>query len=191
LSSGWGIFRDGISEENGMGFRVGILTVSDKGSRGQRADTSGGAIRELLAGLEVQVERYEVVPDEQDVIAGRLRAWADEERLDLILTSGGTGLSPRDVTPEATLAVVDRLVPGMAEAMRQAGLTQTPMAMLSRAVAGLRGRTLIVNLPGSERGVRQNLAQLLPVLPHALETLRGEAGDHVATPRGVEPDPAD
>ena len=170
-----------------MGFRVGILTVSDKGARGQRADTSGGAIRELLAGLEVQVERYEVVPDEQDVIAGRLRAWADEERLDLILTSGGTGLSPRDVTPEATLAVVERLVPGMAEAMRQAGLTQTPMAMLSRAVAGLRGRTLIVNLPGSERGVRQNLAQLLPVLPHALETLRGEAGDHVATPKGIEP----
>ena len=173
-----------------MGFRVGILTVSDKGSRGQRVDTSGGAIRELLAGLEAQVEQYEVVPDEQDVIAGRLRAWADEERLDLILTSGGTGLSPRDVTPEATLAVVDRLVPGMAEAMRQAGLAQTPMAMLSRAVAGLRGRTLIVNLPGSERGVRQNLAQLLPVLPHALETLRGEAGDHVATPEGVEPDPA-
>ncbi|HJX61260.1 MAG TPA: MogA/MoaB family molybdenum cofactor biosynthesis protein [Dehalococcoidia bacterium] len=173
-----------------MGFRVGILTVSDKGSRGQRVDTSGGAIRELLAGLEAQVERYEVVPDEQDVIAGRLRTWADEERLDLILTSGGTGLSPRDVTPEATLAVVDRLVPGMAEAMRQAGLAQTPMAMLSRAVAGLRGRTLIVNLPGSERGVRQNLAHLLPVLPHALETLRGEAGDHVATPKGVEPDPA-
>jgi len=169
-----------------MAFRVGILTVSDKGSRGQRVDTSGGAIRELLAGLEAQVEQYEVVPDEQDVIAERLRAWADKERLDLILTSGGTGLSPRDVTPEATLAVVDRLVPGMAEAMRQAGLAQTPMAMLSRAVVGLRGRTLIVNLPGSERGVRQNLAQLLPVLPHALETLRGEAGDHVATPEGVE-----
>ena len=174
-----------------MGFRVGILTVSDKGSRGERVDTSGAAIRELLAGLEAQVAQYEVVPDEQDVIAGRLRAWADEERLDLILTSGGTGLSPRDVTPEATLAVVDRLVPGMAEAMRQAGLAQTPMAMLSRSVAGLRGRTLIVNLPGSERGVRQNLAQLLPVLPHALETLRGEAGDHVAMPKGVQSDPAD
>lgn len=178
-------FRHEISEKN-MDFRVGILTVSDKGSRGQRVDTSSGAIRELLAGLSAQVERYEVVPDEQDVIAGRLRAWADEERLDLILTTGGTGLSPRDVTPEATLSVIDRSVPGMAEAMRQAGLGQTPMAMLSRAVAGLRGRTLIVNLPGSERGVRQNLAQLLPVLPHALETLRGEAGDHVATQRGVE-----
>ena len=171
-----------------MGFRVGILTVSDKGARGQRVDTSGAAIRELLGGLEVQVERYEVVPDEREVIAGRLRVWADEDRLDLILTSGGTGLSPRDVTPEATLAAVDRLVPGMAEAMRQAGLAQTPMAMLSRAVVGARGRTLIVNLPGSERGVRQNLAQLLPVLPHALETLRGEAGDHVATPKGVQRD---
>jgi molybdenum cofactor synthesis domain-containing protein len=169
-----------------MGFRVGILTVSDKGARDQRVDTSGGAIRELLAGLEAQVECYEVVPDELDVIAGRLRAWADEKRLDLILTSGGTGLSPRDVTPEATLAVVDRLVPGIAEAMRQEGLKQTPMAMLSRAVAGLRGRTLIVNLPGSERAVRHNLAPVLPVLAHALETLRGEAGDHVATPEGVE-----
>jgi len=169
-----------------MGFRVGILTVSDKGARGQRADTSGSAIRELLADLGAEVGRYEVVPDELDVIAGRLRAWADEERLDLILTSGGTGLSPRDVTPEATLAVVDRLVPGMAEVMRQEGLKQTPMAMLSRAVVGLRGRTLIVNLPGSERAVRQNLGSLLRALPHALETLRGEAGDHVATPEGVE-----
>jgi len=169
-----------------MSFRVGILTVSDKGARGQRVDTSGSAIRELLAGLDAGVERYEVVPDEQGIIAGRLRTWADEERLDLILTTGGTGLSPRDVTPEATLAVIDRTVPGMAEAMRQAGLRETPMAMLSRGVAGVRGRTLIVNLPGSERAVRQNLAQLLPVLPHALETLRGEAGDHVATPEGVE-----
>ena len=169
-----------------MSFRVGILTVSDKGARGQRVDASGSAIRELLAGLDTQVERYEMVPDEQGIIAGRLRVWADEERLDLILTTGGTGLSPRDVTPEATLAVIDRTVPGMAEAMRQAGLRETPMAMLSRGVAGVRGRTLIVNLPGSERAVRQNLAQLLPVLPHALETLRGEAGDHVATPEGVE-----
>ena len=170
-----------------MGFRVGILTVSDKGARGERVDTSGAAVRELLGGLDVQIERYEVVPDEQDVIAGRLRAWADEDRLDLIVTTGGTGLSPRDVTPEATLAVIERSVPGIAEAMRQAGLAQTPMAMLSRGVAGVRGRTLIVNLPGSERAVRQNLARLLPVLPHALESLRGEARDHVATREGVEP----
>lgn len=169
-----------------MGFRVGILTVSDKGARGERADTSGAAIRELVASLGATVGQYEVVPDEKEVIASRLRQWADEGGLDLILTSGGTGLSPRDATPEATLAVVERLVPGMAEAMRQEGLKHTPMAMLSRAVAGVRGRTLIVNLPGSERGVRQNLGQLLPVLAHALETLRGEAGDHVATAEGVE-----
>ena len=174
-----------------MALRVGILTVSDKGSRGERVDTSGAAIREMLASLQATVEHYQVVPDEEEVVASRLREWADEAGLDLIITTGGTGLSPRDVTPEATLAVVERVVPGMAEAMRQAGIAHTPMAMLSRAVAGVRGRTLIVNLPGSERGVRQNLVQLLPVLPHALETLRGAAGDHVATPKGGQSDPAD
>jgi molybdenum cofactor synthesis domain-containing protein len=175
-----------LAEEMNMALRVGILTVSDKGARGERADTSGAAIREMLASLEAAVEHYQVVPDEKEVIASHLRQWADEAGLDLIITSGGTGLSPRDVTPEATLAVVERLVPGMAEAMRQEGLKHTPMAMLSRAVVGVRGRTLIVNLPGSERGVRQNLAYLLPVLPHALEMLRAEAGDHLAKGKGVE-----
>ncbi|MGQ9573449.1 MAG: MogA/MoaB family molybdenum cofactor biosynthesis protein [Dehalococcoidia bacterium] len=170
-----------------MALRIGVLTVSDKGARGERVDTSGEAIREMVASLEATVEHYEVVPDEKEVIASRLRRWADEAGLDLIITTGGTGLSPRDVTPEATLAVVERLVPGMAEAMRQEGLKHTPMAMLSRAVVGVRGRTLIVNLPGSERGVRQNLAQLLPVLPHAVEMLRGEGGgDHLARGEGVE-----
>ena len=169
-----------------MGLRAGILTVSDKGARGERADTSGEAVREMLASLEATVEHYEVVPDEKEVIASRLREWADEADLALIVTNGGTGLAPRDVTPEATLEVVERLVPGMAEAMRQEGLKHTPMSMISRAVVGVRGRTLIVNLPGSERGVRQNLAYLLPVLPHALEVLRGEAGDHPATGEGVE-----
>jgi molybdopterin adenylyltransferase len=169
-----------------MAFRVGILTVSDKGARGERADTSGQAIREMLASLEATVERYEVVPDEKEVVASRLREWADEADLGLILTNGGTGLAPRDVTPEATLAVVERLVPGIAEAMRQEGLKHTPMAMISRAVVGVRGRTLIINLPGSERGVRQNLAYLLPVLSHALEMVRGEAGDHLAAGEGVE-----
>jgi molybdopterin adenylyltransferase len=169
-----------------MALRVGILTVSDKGARGERTDTSGEAIREMLASLKATVEQYEVVPDEKEVIVSRLRRWADEADLALIVTDGGTGLSPRDVTPEATLEVVERLVPGMAEAMRQEGLKHTPMAMFSRAVVGVRGRTLIVNLPGSERGVRQNLTYLLPVLAHALEMVRGEAGDHLATGEGVE-----
>jgi molybdenum cofactor synthesis domain-containing protein len=161
-----------------MPLRAGILTVSDKGARGEREDTSGAAIRELLGTIGGEVDRYEVVPDEREMIAGRLRAWSDEAGLDLILTTGGTGLGPRDVTPEATLAVIDFPVPGIAEAMRAEGLKHTPMSMLSRAVAGVRGRTLIVNLPGSPRGVRENLRVVLPVLTHAVELLRGEASEH-------------
>jgi molybdenum cofactor synthesis domain-containing protein len=153
--------------------RAAILTLSDKASRGERVDTAGAAVRELLGEIGAVVTRYRVLPDERELIAATLREWADAGDVDLIVTAGGTGLSPRDVTPEATLAVVDYVVPGMAEAMRAAGLRQTPMAMLSRGVCGVRGRTLIVNLPGSERGVRQNLSVLLPVLPHAVETLRG------------------
>lgn len=169
-----------------MGLRAGILTVSDKGSRGQRVDTSGAAIGEAVASLGGSVERYDIVPDEAEVIAARLRQWADDGSLDVIFTTGGTGLAPRDVTPDATLAVVERLVPGMAEALRQEGLRHTPMAMLSRQVVGVRGRTLIVNLPGSAKGVREGLACLLPVLPHAVETLRGEVADHQASGQGVE-----
>ncbi len=152
--------------------QAGILTLSDKGARGQRADTSGAAIRELLQSIGVAAIRYEVIPDDHHRIAATLREWAGTGDLDVIITTGGTGLSPRDVTPDATISVLDYLVPGMAEAMRAEGLRHTPMAMLSRAVVGVRGRTLIINLPGSERGVRQNLAVLLPVLPHAIETLR-------------------
>ena len=160
-----------------MPFRAGILTVSTKGAAGLRADTSGEAIRQLLAGIHVTVERYEIIPDQQEQIVDRLRRWSDEG-LDLIVSTGGTGLTPTDVTPEATLAVIDYQVPGLAEAMRAEGLKHTAMAMLSRAVAGVRGRTLIINLPGSPRGVRENLQAVLPVLPHALEMLRGEAGEH-------------
>lgn len=165
-----------------MTIRAAILTVSDKASRGERMDTSGAVVRELLSSLDVIVVAYQVVPDEREQIEATLRQWADKEGIDLILTTGGTGLAPRDVTPEATVAVADRLVPGLAEAMRAASYTHTPMAMLSRAQAAIRGRTLIINLPGSEKAVRENLAVVLPVLPHAIETLRGEAGDHVAGP---------
>lgn len=160
--------------------RLAILTLSDKGARGERIDTSGAAIRELMVGLGAEVVRYEVLPDERAQIALTLAAWADSGEFDLILTTGGTGLAPRDVTPEATLEVLERQAPGLAEAMRIEGLRSTPMAALSRAVAGVRGRSLIVNLPGSERGVRESLGAILSVLPHAIETLRGAAGDHPA-----------
>ncbi len=160
------------------GGRAGILTLSDKGARGERIDTAGAAIRELLAGIGVAALRYEVIPDERDRITGTLCDWADSGSLDLIVTTGGTGLSPRDVTPEATAAAIEYTVPGMSEAMRAEGLRHTPMAMLSRGICGVRGRTLIVNLPGSEKGVRESLGVLLPVLAHALETLRGPVEQH-------------
>ena len=156
-----------------MPFTAGILTVSDKGAAGEREDTSGAEIRRLLSALDVSIERYEVIPDERAAITARLIEWADGA-LDLIVTSGGTGLGPRDVTPQATRDAIDYEAPGLAEAMRAEGLKHTPMAMLSRAVAGVRGRTLIVNLPGSPKGVRESLSVLLPVLPHALELLRGQ-----------------
>jgi len=123
-------------------FSAAILTVSDKGSKGEREDQAGAVIRELLSGLGVEVGRYEVVPDEQVEISGKLKEWSDNSNIDLILTSGGTGLSPRDVTPEATLAVLERLAPGFSEVMRAESLKKTPMGMLSRGVSGVRGATL-------------------------------------------------
>ena len=158
-------------------FSLGILTISDKGSRGEREDESGKAIREILAALDARLVKYDIVPDEQEVISGRLVEWADKEGIDLIITTGGTGLSPRDVTPEATLAVLDRVAPGFAEVMRAESLKKTPTAMLSRAVAGIRGGSLIINLPGSPRAVRECLEVILPALPHAIEVLRGEGGE--------------
>ncbi len=174
-----------------MGLRTGVLTLSDKGARGERDDTSGAAIRSLLAQIGGSVERYEIVADERDLIAARLRAWVDEADLDVVLTTGGTGLSSRDVTPEATRSVIDFEVPGIVEALHVDGLRHTPLSMLSRAVAGVRGRTLIVNLPGSERAVRQNMAVLLPVLNHAVATLRDQSGDHIAPDRAAEPPSSD
>lgn len=163
-----------------MNYRIGILTLSDKGARGERVDGSGPLLANLVTDLG-PVVKTAILPDDAATIAEILSTWADEDHLHLILTTGGTGLSPRDVTPEATLSVVDRLVPGMAEAMRSVSLAKTPHAMLSRAVVGIRGSTLIVNLPGSPRGASENLAVLLPALGHALAKLQGDPAD-CATP---------
>lgn len=158
-------------------FRAAILTASDKGSIGQREDLSGAVIRELLEQNGYQVSAYQVLPDDRQSLAHQLRTWCDEGTADLILTTGGTGFSPRDWTPEATLDVCERLVPGIPEAMRAASMAITKRAMLSRAAAGIRGRTLIINLPGSPKAVRENLECILSELPHGLEILRGEGGE--------------
>jgi molybdopterin adenylyltransferase len=157
---------------------IGILTISDKGWRGQRYDESGKAIRDSLSVLDSSVVKYEVVPDEADVIAGKLTEWADEGSIDIILTTGGTGLGRRDVTPEATLSVVDKMAPGFTEMMRAETFKATPYAMLSRAVAGVRGKCLIINLPGSPKAVQECLRVVLPVIPHATEIIKGEVTEH-------------
>ena len=157
-------------------YRVGILTVSDKGVCGQREDESGPLLAELVSDI-AHVVRYQVIADDHDKIVMMLKSWVDDLRLDFILTTGGTGLSPRDVTPQATATILDYRVPGMAEAMRAASLNITPRAMLSRALVGVRQQTLIINLPGSPRAVRENFEVLLPVLPHALAKLNGDPAD--------------
>lgn len=153
--------------------RVGILTLSDRSAAGEYEDRSGPVLRELVVdGLRAEVAEYAVIPDEFERIRKTLILWVDDRRLDLILTTGGTGFAPRDVTPEATHAVIEREAPGLVFAMLRDSLAVTPHAMLSRAVAGIRGRTLIVNLPGSPKAARENLESILPALPHALELLR-------------------
>lgn len=155
--------------------RAAVVTLSDKASVGLRADASGPALQTLLRELGAVAGDPLVIPDDQEGIEATLAALADSGEVDLILTTGGTGLAPRDHTPEATLAVADRLAPGFAEAMRAASLTVTPRAMLSRAVSVVRKRTLIINMPGSPKACREQFAVIAPTLDHAVETLRGEA----------------
>jgi molybdenum cofactor synthesis domain-containing protein len=155
-----------------MKIRFGILTLSDRSSRGERADASGPALASLIEAEGWSVARQDLLPDEESAIRERLISWADSSELDVILTTGGTGFSPRDVTPEATRAVIDREAPGLSEAMRAASLKVTPHAMLSRIVTGIRKKTLIVNLPGSPKGAVENLQVVIPVLPHAVQLLQ-------------------
>lgn len=154
---------------------VAILTLSDKGSRGEREDVSGPVIAVMLKGIGAEVRYSEILPDEKELIKGKLVDYSG--KVDLILTTGGTGLSPRDVTPDATLDVIDREIPGIAEVMRAEGMKKTPRSMLSRAIAGVRGRTLIINLPGSPKAVQENLAVILGVIGHAVEKIKGDTSD--------------
>jgi molybdenum cofactor synthesis domain-containing protein len=164
-------------------YKTGILTLSDKGAKGQRTDLSGPQISQILAATNLyQVLKTEILPDDREAIKAKLIEWADQEKLDLILTTGGTGFSPRVQTPEATIAVCERLTPGIPEAMRYYSLAITPKAMLSRAAAGIRNRTLIINLPGSPKAVKENLEAILPALDHGLEMLLGSGSANCAEP---------
>jgi molybdenum cofactor synthesis domain-containing protein len=154
--------------------RVGILVISDKASRGERKDESGPIMKEMIKKLPAEVSKYKIIPDEKDQIKESLINWVDKLKLDLILTSGGTGIGARDITPGATKEVIEKEVPGFVEAMRIKGLEKTPFSMLSRAIVGTRKKSLIVNLPGSPKAVKENLEVVLPALKHGIEILKGD-----------------
>jgi molybdopterin adenylyltransferase len=157
--------------------KAGILTLSDKGAKGERKDLSGPALSTWLEQKGVKTSLYDMIPDEEALISSKLIEWADTAELDIILTTGGTGVSPRDVTPEATVKVLDRVIPGLGEVMRMKSLAKTPSAALSRAVAGIRGRTLIINLPGSPRGAVENLEAIWDAVPHAVAKIQGDQSE--------------
>ena len=157
--------------------KAGILTLSDKGARGERTDLSGPALTDWLRPHGVETVLYEMIPDEEELISAKLSEWADGGELDIILTTGGTGVSPRDVTPEATMKVLERVIPGLGELMRFRSLAKTPSAAISRAVAGIRGRTLIINLPGSPKGAVENLEAVWEAVPHAVAKIQGDPSE--------------
>ncbi len=161
-------------------FSFGVLTMSDKGSRGEREDTSGPSLVQTLTQEGYRQAAYEIIPDTISAIKETLISWVDEKQIDLIVTTGGTGVSPSDVTPEAMAEVLSKEIPGMAEAMRAVSLTKTPNAVLSRGKAGIRGRSLIINLPGSKKAAQENIAVLLPALAHALDKIQGGTSDCAA-----------
>lgn len=163
-----------------MSIQFGILTLSDRSASGERADTSGPALADLIRTQNWSVAKQAILPDDESAIRAILIEWADSGEVDVILTTGGTGFSPRDITPEATLAVIERDAPGLAETMRAESLKKTSHAMLSRAVAGIRGHTLIVNLPGSPKGALENLQTILSVLPHAVQLLSDDPGSEAS-----------
>lgn len=167
--------------------RASVVTISDKASAGEREDASGPLLADLLRKIGIQVVMQIVVPDEREEIQRALTDLADREQVDLVVTTGGTGLTPRDVTPEATRDLIERDVPGLAEVLRFDGYRSTPLAVLSRGVSGIRGRTLIINLPGSPKAVREGMETLTPILPHAIKMLRGVNTEHApeATPPEV------
>lgn len=157
--------------------KAAIITVSDKGAKGQREDISGKTIRTILEKIEAEVIEYKIIPDEIDLIQQAIIEAVDKTGVDLVLTTGGTGLALRDITPDATMAVIDKLVPGISEVIRMESFQKTPRAILSRAISGIRKRSLIINLPGSPKGVRESLNVILEALPHGIDILKGDASE--------------